>query len=67
MSIPYLIKLEPAQVRALNEWTATTKDADAVRIDEFGSVEPDTIYVAQGNARAYIEADGTIREARRAD
>ena len=67
MSEPFTIKLTPAQVRALDEWThKDSPTADDVKIDEFGDAKPNTIYVAQGNARAYIHQDGTIEEARRA-
>lgn len=65
MAEPFLIKLTSAQMCALWSWTHDSTVADDVKIDEYGDAEPGTIYVAQGNARAYIQTDGTIREAGR--
>lgn len=66
MSEPYIIKLTPAQVRALSRWAYDGTDtADDVKIDECGDSRPGCIYVSQGNARAYVSTSGMIEEARR--
>jgi hypothetical protein len=65
-TVPYLLKLTPKQVATLSRWTHDGADSDDVRLDECGDGEPGRLYVAQGNARIYIDADGGITETRRA-
>lgn len=62
----YLISLTPAQVAALARWTHDGPNSADVLIDECGDSEPGRLYVGQGNARIYIEPDGTITETGRA-